>query len=294
MVGPFCHWDGRRFPMRVRGASGVWELFLPGVGAPSSTSSRSATASRGALQLKTDPLARASERRPATASIVAPPPAHAFADHDWMAARARFDWLHAPVSIYELHVGSWRRDADDAFLNYRELADQLVPYVRDCGFTHVELMPITEHPLDESWGYQATGYFAPTTRHGTPDDLRYFVDACHRAGIGVMLDWVPGHFPRDAHGLAHFDGSALYEYADPRKGEHPDWGTLVFNYERHEVRTFLISSALYWLEEFHFDGLRVDAVASMLYLDFSRARATGCRTSTAATRTSRRSTSCAS
>jgi 1,4-alpha-glucan branching enzyme len=224
----------------------------------------------GALHLKADPLARASERRPATASVVAPAAAHAFADQDWMAARARFDWQHSPVSIYELHLGSWRRGPDDGFLNYRELADQLVPWVRDCGFTHVELMPITEHPLDDSWGYQATGYFAPTSRHGSPDDLRCFIDTCHRAGIGVLLDWVPGHFPRDAHGLANFDGSALYEYADPRKAEHKDWGTLVFNYERHEVRSFLVSSALYWLEEFHFDGLRVDAVASMLYLDFSR------------------------
>jgi 1,4-alpha-glucan branching enzyme len=270
VVGPFCRWDGRRFPMRSRGASGVWELFLPGVGPLELYKYEIRNRVTGALHLKSDPLARASERRPATASIVVAPPAHEFADQDWMAGRARFDWQHAPVSIYELHLGSWRRGPDDAFLNYRELADQLVPWVRDCGFTHVELMPITEHPLDDSWGYQATGYFAPTSRHGSPDDLRYFIDTCHRAGIGVLLDWVPGHFPRDAHGLANFDGSALYEYADPRKAEHKDWGTLVFNYERHEVRSFLVSSALYWLEEFHFDGLRVDAVASMLYLDFSR------------------------
>jgi 1,4-alpha-glucan branching enzyme len=270
VVGPFCRWDGRRYPMRSRGASGVWELFLPGVGPREIYKYEIRNRVTGALHLKADPLARASERRPATASVVAPAAAHAFADQDWMAARARFDWQHSPVSIYELHLGSWRRGPDDGFLNYRELADQLVPWVRDCGFTHVELMPITEHPLDDSWGYQATGYFAPTSRHGSPDDLRCFIDTCHRAGIGVLLDWVPGHFPRDAHGLANFDGSALYEYADPRKAEHKDWGTLVFNYERHEVRSFLVSSALYWLEEFHFDGLRVDAVASMLYLDFSR------------------------
>ncbi len=270
VVGPFCRWDGRRFPLRSRGASGVWELFLPGVGAHELYKYEIRNRVTGALHLKSDPVARAGERRPATASVVAPPPAHEFGDGAWMAARAQFDWQHAPISVYELHLGSWRRGADDGFLNYRELADQLVPWVQGTGFTHVELLPITEHPLDDSWGYQTTGYFAPTSRHGSPDDLRYFIDRCHQAGIGVLLDWVPGHFPRDAHGLANFDGSALYEYADPRKAEHKDWGTLVFNYERHEVRSFLVSSALYWLEEFHFDGLRVDAVASMLYLDFSR------------------------
>ncbi len=270
VVGPFCRWDGRRYSMRSRGASGVWELFVPGIGPHEIYKYEIRNRATGALHLKSDPMARATERRPATASVVAPPPGHEFTDQDWLAARAHFDWQHAPVSIYELHLGSWRRGSDDGFLGYRELADQLVPWVRECGFTHVELLPITEHPLDDSWGYQTTGYFAPTSRHGSADDLRYFIDRCHGAGIGVLLDWVPGHFPRDAHGLANFDGSALYEYADPRKAEHKDWGTLVFNYERHEVRSFLISSALYWLEEFHFDGLRVDAVASMLYLDFSR------------------------
>ena len=270
VVGPFCQWDGRRYPMRSRGVSGTWELFIPGIGAHELYKFEIRNRHSGELLLKSDPMARASERRPATASVVAPPAGHRFGDADWLAARAQRDWLHAPLSIYELHLGSWRRGEDDRFLTYRELADQLVPWIRELGFTHVELLPITEHPLDDSWGYQATGYFAPTSRHGSADDLRYFVDQCHQAGIGVLLDWVPGHFPRDAHGLASFDGSACYEYADPRKAEHKDWGTLVFNYERHEVRSFLVSSALYWLEEFHFDGLRVDAVASMLYLDFSR------------------------
>ena len=215
-------------------------------------------------------LARAGELRPATASVVAAPSVHVWQDDAWMRERAEHKWLEAPMSVYELHAGSWRRDAAGYPLNYADLADALIPYVQELGFTHVELMPLTEYPLDESWGYQPTGYFAPTRRYGTPDDLRCFVDKMHQAGIGVILDWVPGHFPTDAHGLARFDGSALFEYADPRKGSHPDWGTLVFNYSRNEVRSFLISSALYWLEEFHCDGLRVDAVASMLYLDYSR------------------------
>ena len=270
VVGPFCRWDGRALPMRSRGASGVWELFVPGLDAGELYKFELRNRHSGAILLKSDPMARAAERRPATASVVAPPPAQAFDDAAWMQARATFDWQHAPMSIYELHLGSWQRAEDGSFLDYREIARQLVPYVRGLGFTHIELLPVTEHPLDDSWGYQTTGYFAATARHGSPDDLRFLIDECHRAGIGVLLDWVPGHFPRDAHGLAAFDGTALYEYADPRKAEHKDWGTLVFNYERHEVRSFLVSSALYWLQEFHFDGLRVDAVASMLYLDFSR------------------------
>jgi 1,4-alpha-glucan branching enzyme len=270
VVGPFCEWDGRRFPMRVRGASGVWELFIPGLVPHEIYKFEVRNRASGVVLLKSDPMARATESRPATASVVAPEPGHHYRDQEWMAARGRFDWMHAPMSIHEVHLGSWARGPDNRFLTYRELADRLVPRLRELGFTHVELLPITEHPLDDSWGYQTTGYFAPTSRHGSADDLRYFIDECHLAGIGVLLDWVPGHFPRDAHGLANFDGSALYEYADPRKAEHKDWGTLVFNYERHEVRSFLISSAIYWLEHFHFDGLRVDAVASMLYLDFSR------------------------
>jgi 1,4-alpha-glucan branching enzyme len=270
VVGPFCLWDGRRYPMRSRGASGVWELFVPGLAAHEIYKFEIRNRGTGALLLKSDPMARATEQRPATASVVAPPAGHTFGDDAWLTARTRFDWQHAPISIHEVHLGSWRRHADGGFLTYREIAAQLIPRVVELGFTHIELLPITEHPLDDSWGYQTTGYFAPTSRHGSADDLRYFIDECHRAGVGVLLDWVPGHFPRDAHGLANFDGSALYEYADPRKAEHKDWGTLIFNYERHEVRAFLISSALYWLEQFHFDGLRVDAVASMLYLDFSR------------------------
>jgi 1,4-alpha-glucan branching enzyme len=270
VVGPFCRWDGRCLPMRSRGRSGVWELFVPGVapGEPYKFEIRSRHG--GPVFLKADPLARAAESRPATASVVAAPSAHAWNDAGWMQARAGRDWLHAPMSIYELHLGSWRRGADGGFMNYREIARELVPWIQSLGFTHVELLPVTEHPLDESWGYQVTGYFAPTARHGSADDLRFLVDELHRASIGVLLDWVPGHFPRDAHGLARFDGGATYEYADPRRGEHPEWGTLVFDYARHEVRAFLLSSALWWLEEFHFDGLRVDAVASMLYLDYGR------------------------
>ena len=270
VVGDFNAWDGRRHPMRVRGATGVWELFIPELGEGTLYKFELSNRQTHALLLKADPYARAAELRPATASVVAPAPAHVWQDEAWMASRAQWNWLHAPMSVYELHAGAWRRDAEGRPLDYRQLAEALVPYVSELGFTHIELLPITEYPFDDSWGYQPTGLFAPTRRYGSPDDLRWFVDRCHAAGIGVLLDWVPGHFPRDAHGLPRFDGSALYEYADPRKGEHPDWGTLVFNYDRREVVSFLLSSALYWLQEFHFDGLRVDAVASMLYLDYSR------------------------
>ncbi|MBS0387485.1 MAG: 1,4-alpha-glucan branching enzyme, partial [Proteobacteria bacterium] len=269
VVGPFCEWDGRRLPMRSLGASGVWELFVPGLAAGELYKFEIRHRLNGAVVLKTDPYGRATELRPGTASIVCDSH-YAWGDGDWLRARRERDWLHAPMSIYEVHAGSWRQHGDGRFYDYRRLAAELVPYVRAQGFTHIELLPVTEHPLDDSWGYQTTGYFAPTSRHGSPDDLRFLVDQCHQAGIGVLLDWVPGHFPRDAHGLARFDGTALYEYEDPRKGEHADWGTLIFNYDRHEVRSFLLSSACYWLEEFHFDGLRVDAVASMIYLDFGR------------------------
>jgi 1,4-alpha-glucan branching enzyme len=270
VVGPFCEWDGRRLPMRVLGDSGVWEIFVPGL--PAGVIYKYEIRSRlgGDVVLKTDPYAQAMEMRPSTASVVIGADSYRWQDHAWMQARRDRNWLHAPLSIYEVHLGSWQRHPDGRFLSYRELAAELIPYVARLGFTHIELLPITEHPLDDSWGYQTTGYFAPTRRFGTPDDLRYFIDQCHQRGIGVLLDWVPGHFPRDAHGLARFDGTALYEYADPRKGEHQDWGTYIFNYERYEVQTFLLASACYWLEEFHFDGLRVDAVASMLYLDYAR------------------------
>jgi len=270
VTGAFSHWEGARYPMRMLGASGVWELFIPGLDAGVHYRFEIRSRATGMVFLKSDPCARASEVRPATASIVTPPDHFAWTDADWLARRARFDWLHEPMSIYEVHLGSWRQRADGGFLNYRELAGALVPYVKQLGFTHIELLPITEHPLDDSWGYQTTGYFAPTSRHGSADELRYFIDRCHAHGIGVLLDWVPAHFPRDAHALARFDGEALYEYSDPRRAEHRDWGTLVFDYERPEVRAFLKSSAAYWLAEFHFDGLRVDAVASMVYLDFSQ------------------------
>ncbi|HEY8519872.1 MAG TPA: 1,4-alpha-glucan branching protein GlgB [Gammaproteobacteria bacterium] len=270
VVGPWNRWDGRCHPMAVRGSSGVWELFIPELEAGELYKYEIRNRETGELRLKSDPYGALFELRPATASQVAAPSRHRWRDGDWCARRAQRDWLREPISIYETHLGSWRRGPDGEFLSYRELAEELGRYVQDLGFTHVELMPVTEHPLDDSWGYQCTGYFAPTRRHGDPDDLRAFVDALHQRGIGVLLDWVPGHFPKDDHALARFDGSTLYEYGDPRKGEHPDWNTLVFDYARNEVQSFLLSSALYWLDEFHFDGLRVDAVASMLYLDYSR------------------------
>jgi 1,4-alpha-glucan branching enzyme len=215
-------------------------------------------------------MVAASRCAPSTAAIVEPPSHFRWRDDDWRKARAAHDWLHSPMTIYEVHPGSWQRGPEGEMLNYRELGERLVDYVLDLGFTHIELMPITEHPFDLSWGYQTTGYYAPTSRFGSPDDFRWFVDHCHANGIGVILDWVPAHFPKDAHGLGRFDGTALFEHEDPRLGEHLDWSTLIFNFGRNEVKNFLISSALFWLEEFHVDGLRVDAVASMLYLDYSR------------------------
>jgi 1,4-alpha-glucan branching enzyme len=270
VIGDFNRWDGRAHPMRVLGASGVWQVFIPGLHEDTLYKFEIRNRHSGQILVKTDPYARAMEMRPGTASRVAIPDRHQWQDQEWISERARRDWLHAPFNVYELHVGSWRRKPDGGFHTYTELAEQLIPYIKDMGYTHIELMPISEHPLDESWGYQATGYFAPTSRYGSPDDLRAFVDACHQAGIGVLLDWVPAHFPKDAWALAHFDGTALYEHEDPRLGMHQDWGTLIFNYGRHEVQSFLLSSAHYWLSEFHLDGLRVDAVASMLYLDYSR------------------------
>ena len=270
VVGPFNHWDGRYHPMSARGSWGVWELFLPELGPGELYKYEILGRETRELRLKADPYAARYENRPATASITMPAPSFEWDDAEWLDRRGQRNWLTEPISIYEVHLGSWRRSASGQFMNYRELAGQLADYVTDLGFTHVELLPITEHPFDDSWGYQCTGYFAPTSRHGSPDDLRAFIAELHRQGVGVLLDWVPGHFPRDDHALRRFDGTTLYEYGDPRKGEHPDWNTLVFNYRRHEVQSFLLSSAICWLQDFHFDGLRVDAVASMLYLDYSR------------------------
>jgi len=272
VVGDFNGWDGRLHPMRVLGGSGVWELFLPGV-TPGARYKYEVLSQQGHLGLRSDPFAFATEVPPATASVVTES-SYQWQDGGWLADRAATDPLTVPLSIYECHLGSWRhrQDADGTWrpLTYRELAEELPAYLAEMGFTHVQLLPVAEHPFGGSWGYQVTGYYAPTARHGTPDDLRFLIDRLHQAGIGVLVDWVIAHFPKDDWALARFDGTALYEHADPRQGEHPDWGTLVFNYARQEVRNFLLANALYWMEEFHLDGLRVDAVASMLYLDYSR------------------------
>ncbi|MDR3299811.1 MAG: 1,4-alpha-glucan branching protein GlgB [Candidatus Accumulibacter sp.] len=270
VVGDFNAWDGRRHPMRARGGSGVWELFVPDLDAGQIYKYEIRSRDSGEILLKADPYGRCHELRPRTGSIVPFRDAYVWGDDGWMNERQRNDWQHRPMSVYEVHPGSWQRAPQGGFLDYREAARQLVDYVLEMSFTHIELLPITEHPYDPSWGYQVTGYFAPTRRFGDPDDFRYFVDLCHRNGIGVLLDWVPAHFPKDAHGLARFDGTALFEHADPRLGEHKDWSTLIFNFGRNEVKSFLLSSAIFWLEQMHIDGLRVDAVASMLYLDYSR------------------------
>ena len=263
VVGSFNEWDGRLHAMRSLGASGVWELFVPTADVGTTYKFEILT-QNGDWILKADPMARAAELPPATASVVTAS-TYEWQDADWLDQRASQEPAHHPMSIYELHVGSWRPG-----LTYRQLADELIPYVTNLGFTHVEFMPLAEHPFGGSWGYQVSGYYAPTSRFGTPDDLRYLIDRLHQAGIGVIIDWVPGHFPKDAFALARFDGEALYEHPDPRRGEHRDWGTYIFDYGRNEVRGFLVANALYWIEEFHVDGLRVDAVASMLYLDYSR------------------------
>ena len=272
VVGDFNRWDGRSHVMRRLIPSGIWEIFIHDLedGACYKYEVRTHV---GHLLDKADPYGRRFEVPPNTASIIWSDGGYEWGDQDWIRDRPSWGgWHERPMSVYEVHLGSWRRVPEDGerYLSYRELADALIPYVREMGYTHIELMPVMEHPFSGSWGYQVIGFFAATSRFGTPDDFRYFVDQCHRHGIGVILDWVPGHFPKDRHGLAQFDGTALYEHADPRKGEHMDWGTLIFNYGRSEVRTFLMSNALFWLEEFHVDGLRVDAVASMLYLDYSR------------------------
>jgi 1,4-alpha-glucan branching enzyme len=271
VVGSFNLWDGRKHAMQLRGASGIWELFIPGVG-PGAAYKYEIRARGGRTLLKADPYGFAMQLRPDNCSVVAALDGYQWGDEAWMAARAPTDWTRRPITVYEVHPGSWRRhhDRSPSFPGWRELADELIPYVRDLGWTHIELMGVAEYPYDGSWGYQVVGYYAPTARHGSPQDFMYFVDRCHQAGLGVIIDWVPAHFPRDEHGLASFDGTALYEHADPRLGEHADWGTKIFNYGRHEVRNFLVANALYWLEHYHVDGLRVDAVASMLYLDYSR------------------------
>ena len=270
VIGDFNGWDGRRHPMRKHIPSGFWELFVPELEAGATYKYQ--INHHGHIEQKADPYGFAAEMPPRTGSVVADLSRHEWHDDAWMNSRARHNALDAPISTYELHLGSWRRPDDDPtrWLSYRELAHQLVDYCREMGFTHVQLMPICEHPFSGSWGYQTVGYYAATSRYGTPQDFMYFVDQLHQSGIGVIIDWVPANFPRDGHGLRQFDGTPLYEHADPRQGEHPDWGTMIFNYGRNEVRNFLLSNALFWLDKYHIDGLRVDAVASMIYLDYSR------------------------
>ena len=269
VIGSFNEWDGRAHPMRMLGHSGVFELFVPGIGADA-LYKYEIRALTGRLRIKTDPMASMMEQSPGHASIVVQSGNYAWGDGAWLARRSDGDPIREPMLIYEVHLASWMRGDNNRLLTYRELAPKLAEHVKRLGFSHVELLPVQEHPFGGSWGYQVGGYFAPTSRHGTPDDFRHFVDTLHLAGIGVLLDWVPAHFPKDDWALRQFDGTACYEHEDPRLGEHPEWGTHIFNYSRHEVRNFLLANALYWIEEFHIDGLRVDAVASMLYLDYGR------------------------
>lgn len=270
VIGDFNRWNGLRHPMRCRGSSGIWELFIPEVRPGDCYKFEICHRDSGKLLQKMDIYGQQFELRPKTASVIKANSDYHWHDQLWLEQRLQRDWQHGPMSIYECHLGSWRRHKHGQWLNYRELAEQLVPYIQSLGFTHIELLPITEHPFDGSWGYQTLGYFAPSSRFGDADDFRYFVDYCHQHHIGVLLDWVASHFPKDDHGLREYDGGPLYEYGDPLKGEHQAWDTLVFDYDRNEVKNFLIANALFWLEEFHLDGLRVDAVASMLYLDYSR------------------------
>ena len=272
LVGDFNAWNPDATPMKPVADSGIYELFVPGLGV-GQLYKFAITTHTGTILFKADPYAFSAEYRPGTASVTADIRGFKWNDSKWMESRAGTDPVKAPISIYEVHLGSWKkknRPEKDGYYTYMEAAHELADYVLEMGYTHVELMGIAEHPYDGSWGYQVTGYFAPTSRYGTPAEFMYFVNYLHKKGIGVILDWVPAHFPKDAHGLADFDGQALYEYADPRKGEHPDWGTKVFDYAKNEVSNFLIANALYWLDEYHIDGLRVDAVASMLYLDYGR------------------------
>ncbi len=271
VIGNFNGWDGRIHQMRVLGSSGIWELFIPGL-AENEIYKFEIRTQAGQLLEKSDPFQFFGELRPRTASIVCDLNAYQWQDREWLQARSGTLPYARPFSTYEVHLGSWQRDPGDPdrFLTYKEVADRLIPYVKEMGFTHIELMPVMEHPLDESWGYQVTGYYSATSRYGRPEELMYLIDQCHGNGIGVILDWVPAHFPSDSHSIARFDGTALYEHADPRQGAHPEWGTLIFNYGRKETSNFLIANALFWFDKFHIDGLRVDAVASMLYLDYSR------------------------
>jgi len=291
VIGNFNHWDGRKHQMARRG-NGIWELFIPGLGVGEHYKYEIKN-NDGHIYEKSDPYGFAQEPRPKTASIVADLNAYEWGDREWLEKRRHTEPLNQPISVFEVHLGSWLHASMEEppldekgnpqepvqvaelkpwarFLTYRELAAKLIPYVKELGYTHIELLPVAEHPFDGSWGYQVTGYYAPTSRYGSPADFMYFVDQCHQNGIGVIVDWVPGHFPKDGHGLAFFDGTHLYEHADPRKGEHKEWGTLVFNYGRHEVRNFLVANALFWFDKYHIDGIRVDAVASMLYLDYGR------------------------
>jgi len=270
VVGDFNSWDGRRHPMRKHVPGGVWELFVPGLAEGANYKYQIRNGAE--ILEKSDPYGFAAELPPRTASKVANLDSYTWRDQEWLAGRTKRQGLDAPVSIYEVHLGSWRRPGDkpQAWMTYHDLAHQLVEYCQQMGYTHVELLPVSEHPFSGSWGYQTVGYYAATSRYGTPQDFMYFVDHCHQNGIGVLIDWVPAHFPKDGHGLRQFDGTCCYEHSDPRQGEHPDWGTLIFNYGRTEVRNFLLSNALFWLDKYHIDGLRVDAVASMLYLDYSR------------------------
>jgi 1,4-alpha-glucan branching enzyme len=272
VIGDFNGWDGRRHPMQRRNDGGIWELFIPDIGAGEHYKYAIASNVLGYYTERADPYGFEAELRPATASIVYDLEHYHWQDNQWMREREQRQALDAPIAIYEVHLGSWRRVPDEGgrFLTYRELAEQLPAYAREMGYTHVEFLPLSEHPFDGSWGYQPVGMYAPTSRFGSPDDFRALVDACHQAGLGVILDWVPAHFPKDGHGLVYFDGTHLYEHADPRMGQHTDWGTMIYNYGRNEVRNFLLANALFWLDKYHIDGLRVDAVASMVYLDYSR------------------------
>lgn len=271
VIGDFNNWDGRQNPMRARQNSGIWELFIPGLKNFDIYKFEIKTQENYILK-KSDPYGNFAQLRPDNASVIFDINKYKWNDSTWRSLRTKNPPTSGPINIYEVHLGSWKRivEEDNRFLTYREFADEIVPYIKKMNYTHIELMPIAEHPFDGSWGYQITGYYAVTSRYGTPEDFMYLVDKCHQNNIGVILDWVPAHFPKDEHGLAHFDGTALYEHADPRMGEHPDWGTLIFNYGRCEVKNFLIANALFWIEKFHIDGLRVDAVASMIYLDYSK------------------------